>query len=74
MEKKKCLLRVPLIFISNCGGKDQKLEMMEKETYCETQHPVLITWSEIVFMSRAPCASSIFVLTLIVTLFVSCVL
>lgn len=48
---------------------------MEKETYCETKRPVLITWSEIVFMSRAPpCASSIFVLTLIVTLFVYCVL
>lgn len=48
--------------------------MMGKETYCETNHPVLITWSAIVFMSRAPCASSIFVLTLMVTLFVYCVL
>lgn len=48
--------------------------MMEKEISCETKRPVLIAWSEIVFMSRAPCASSICVLTLIVTLFVYCVL
>lgn len=73
-EKKKKKACSECLWFQIGGGGDSKLQMMEKEISCETKCPVLITWSEIVFMSRAPCASSIFVLTLIVTLFVYCVL
>lgn len=61
------------VLFSNWGGLKTSNDG-KNEISCEMKRPVLITWSEIVFMSRAPCASSIFVLTLIVTLFVYCVL
>lgn len=62
------------VLFSNWGGGLKTSNDGKNEISCEMERPVLITWSEIVFMSRAPCASSIFVLTLIVTLFVYCVL
>lgn len=42
----------------------------DKRSVVKLNTPVLITWFDIVFMSRAPCASRLLVLTFIVSLLV----